>query len=197
MLQMELPEVIVTLQTNKEVTTAVSSWHSLQSQGMQENGYIKIIAIYYDPEEAHRNITQVVPATRKYIKVSREFNIFSNYIRPSLSTIIVDPSWAAQAANILNSQQKRLVQVNITGWVDYHQLYENAIRFQQWGRLTPRRVNQPVIMTIENNDRAIQEAPIMLAIDAEQDRAIEAPQLYYHQNGKKGPLKKPLTVMNH
>ena len=108
MLQMELPEINFIIQTNKEVTTAVSSWHSLQSQRIQGNGYVKIIPIYYNTEEAEeapRTITPVVPATRQYIKVSREISSFSHYIRPYLSTMIVDPSSAALAANILNSQQ--------------------------------------------------------------------------------------------
>ena len=57
--------------------------------------------------------------------------------------------------------------------MDYHRIYENNVRFQQWGRLSPRRVNQPAIVTIENNERAIEKAPIILAIEHQYERAIE------------------------
>ena len=87
--------------------------------------------------------------------------------------MVVDPSLAALAANTLNSQQERLKEIIIIGWVDYHRIYENRVRFQQWGRLTPRRINQPAIVTIENNERAIEEALIILAIEHQHERAVE------------------------
>ena len=120
---MSLPQLTFTIHLDKPVEAQASSWKSLRSLNMQGNGYVKIIATYYNPkteEEAPRNTTLVVPAARRNLSVSREVNIFSNYVRLNLSEILVDRSFAALAASTLNSQQERLIEMTILGWVDYH-----------------------------------------------------------------------------
>ena len=173
---MSLPQLAFTINSDKPIETQASPWKPLHSLNMQGSGYVKIIAIYYKPEEeedAPTDTTSVVPAYNRVIRIPRETNSFSHYLRPFLSTTVVDSSLAALAANIINSHQERLININIIGWVDYHRIYENNVRFEQWGRLTPRRVNQPAIISIGNIERATEEAPIILAIENHNERAIE------------------------
>ena len=92
---MSLPQLAFTIHSDKPIETQASSWKTLQSLNMQGNGYVKIIAIYYNPEDnedAPRNTTSVVPVTNKVVRIPREINSFSHYIRPYLSTMVVDPS---------------------------------------------------------------------------------------------------------
>ena len=70
-------------------------------------------------------------------------------MRQNLRQIIIDPAYAALTAHAVNSHQQRLVKIDIRGWLDHHRIYGNAVRFEQWGRLTPRRVTQPAMLAIE------------------------------------------------
>ena len=177
---MELPEIGFTIQSNEEIAATVSSWRSFSSLQMPGEGYIKVITITYIPPVTRNSVEieevppnhvspQILPVSAGNLNISRTL---TSYIRQTLRLVIVDPDYAALTAYAVNSHQQRLMRIKIRGWVDYHRYYENTIRFQQWGRLTPRRINQPAVLGIKNNERAIEEAPIILAIE-QHERAIE------------------------
>ena len=159
---MELPEITFTIQANQEITTTVSSWVSFSSLHMQGEGYIKVIAITYIPPREEQEVVSI-PRT---IPLN---------MRQSLRRVIVDPQYAALSAQVLNNYEQRLIEINIIGWVDYHRIYENIVRFQQWGRLTPRRIETPSRLAIQQNERAIEEAPIIMPQQQEERAVDEAP----------------------
>ena len=164
---MELPEINFTIQADKEITTAVSSWRSFSSLHMQGEGYIKVIAITYIPP-----ITREIQEIQEVISIPRTIPL---YMRQNLRRVIVGYQYAALAAQALNNYEQRLIEINIIGWVDYHRIYENNIRFQQWSRLTPRRIQTPTTLAIQQNERAIEEAPIIIPQQQEERAVDEAP----------------------
>ena len=115
---------------------------------MPGEGYIKLIAIFYVPPVTRNSIdlteipqtderSQLLPTNVGNLSIPRAL---TPYTRANLMRIVVDPDFAALTARVVNSHEQRLIRIDIRGWVDYHRMYENAVRFEQYGRLTPRRL---------------------------------------------------------
>ena len=110
---MELPEIGFSIQSNKEITTAVSSWRSFSSLQMPGEGYVKIITITYIPPITRGSLEiQEVPRNESSQLLQANVGIFSipraltSHIRQNLRQIIIDPAYAALTAQAVNSHQQ-------------------------------------------------------------------------------------------